>query len=114
METFKDIMDTTFRQFEDSVKANYVVGNGIVEGENVVLPISKVSFGFVLGGGEWQSKKNSNSQPVANASGGGMTVTPIGFLVCGERNSFVPVEQAGEENKWMNLAKSVMDVLKKN
>ena len=48
----------------------------------------------------------------AGISGGGASVTPIGFLVCGAQKKFVRVD--GEENKWLELLKSVANVVKKD
>ena len=45
-------------------------------------------------------------------SGGGVSVTPVGFLVCGAQKKFIRVD--GEENKWLELIKSVANVMKKD
>ena len=50
-----------------------------------ILPVSKVSMGFMTGGGEYADlsakKKKTEGFPFAGGSGGGVTISPIGFLV---------------------------------
>lgn len=45
-----------------------------------VVPISKISVGLVTGGGEY-SRKQDSEYPFAGASGAGMSVSPVCFLV---------------------------------
>ncbi|MBQ9790688.1 MAG: GerW family sporulation protein [Clostridia bacterium] len=61
-----------------------VVGEPIEIGEVLIIPISKLSLGFVAGGGEYGTDKNeikmTKSYPFSGGSGGGVCVNPIGFL----------------------------------
>ena len=55
-----------------------------------IIPISKVSIGFVAGGGEYNdlnAKRNSADFPMAGGTGGGFTVVPLGFFVL-ENNKY--------------------------
>ena len=46
------LMQTTLENIKDMVDVNTVVGEPIAAGDgSTVIPISKVSFGFVAGGG---------------------------------------------------------------
>ena len=54
------------------------------------MPVSRVSFGFVAGGGEYAlNAKNHPAEspagalPFAGGTGAGVTVQPLGFLVTG-------------------------------
>ena len=49
-----------------------------------VIPISRVSFGFVAGGGEYAVRGGNHADselPFAGGTGAGVTVQPLGFLV---------------------------------
>ena len=75
---------------KDMIDVNTIVGDAVetVDG-TVIIPISKVSFGFVAGGGEHASIGQAIPQadgdpPFAGGSGAGVTVNPIAFLVVGK------------------------------
>ena len=49
------IMTTTLESIRDMIDVNTVVGEPIATSDgSTVIPISRVSFGFVAGGGEYQ------------------------------------------------------------
>ena len=115
MENIEAIMQTTLGKLKEVIEADNVVGKPIdgLDGSKII-PISKVSFGFVTGGGEYSSATPSKTdKPYAGGSGGGVSIAPIGFLVCGKESKFIPAEGKTEEKKWTGLAKSVLNSLKK-
>lgn len=79
-----NLMQTTLENIKDMVDVNTVVGEPIAAGNGAtVIPISKVSFGFVAGGGEYDTPRQPGpeSLPFAGGSGAGVSVQPVGFLV---------------------------------
>ena len=83
-----------------------------------IIPISRVAMGFLTGGGEYSdvstNKKNKEGFPFAGGSGGGVTVSPIGFLVC-EGNNIRVVSVDGEDgyDKLMGLVPDTIEALVK-
>lgn len=85
------IMTTTLESIRDMIDVNTVVGEPIATADgSTVIPISRVSFGFVAGGGEYQCTSAAKPQeeagrpfPFAGGTGAGVTVQPLGFLVTG-------------------------------
>ena len=79
------IMSTTMENIRDMIDVNTVVGDAVTPAEGtVIIPISRVSFGFVAGGGEYGLKTPqpaANDLPYAGGTGAGVTVQPMGFLV---------------------------------
>lgn len=107
MQDFDEVLAKTVDSLKSCAEANEIIGKPIMGRDgSLILPVSKISVGFVAGGGEFKK-----SAPT-NVSGGGVSVTPIGFMICGLQNKFVRVE--GEDNKWLDLAKSVVNVIKKD
>ena len=92
-----------------------IVGNAITMPDNsTIIPISKVSVGFVAGGGEYNdlnAKRNSADFPMAGGTGGGFTVSPIGFFVVKD-NKF-KIIHADKSTAFMGLIKNATEVLKK-
>ena len=105
----RDIEDVLLRTI-DSLRAvtdcDAVVGKPFrAEDGTVLIPVSRVSYGFVAGGGEYPPKSDGKEcYPCAAASGGGMTVTPMGFLV-----SVAAVEK---EEKWKELLRAALKAVK--
>ena len=73
-ENANDIIDTAMQRLKDVIDVNTVVGSIIVvDADTRVLPISKVSVGFVAGGGELNTKSKKVAKlPFAGGSGSGL------------------------------------------
>lgn len=111
----QELTKSTLDSLKATINADTVVGEPIRADGALILPISKVSFGFVTGGGEYSESapKVSDIMPYANAASGGATVSPIGFLVMKDDNiKFVKIEKA-EDGKWGDLIQVGMKLLKK-
>lgn len=76
----ESIMDSTFGKIRAFTDADTIVGNPIVMPDGTsIIPISKVSVGIVSGGGEYGER--NIDYPFAGASGAGMSLAPICFLI---------------------------------
>jgi len=82
-----EVMRTTMENLKDMVDVNTVVGTPVQSGDgSMIVPVSKVSFGFVSGGGEYGAGRQSAQSaalPFGGGAGAGVTVSPVGFLVVG-------------------------------
>ena len=66
----------------EMVDVNTVVGEPVkTQDGSTIIPISKVSFGFVAGGGEYSGTMQMADMPFAGGAGAGVSVQPVGFLV---------------------------------
>ncbi len=89
----ESIMRTTMENLKDMIDVNTVVGEAVTSGDGItIIPISKVSFGFVAGGGEYglgpaQPPKTPiagiDALPFGGGTGAGVSVCPVGFLIVG-------------------------------
>lgn len=89
-------MKTAMESIKDMVDVNTIVGDAVetVDG-TVIIPISRVAFGFAAGGGDYEPEDASHQgHPFGGGSGAGVSVRPVGFLVCSPTNGirFMPVE----------------------
>ena len=85
----ESIMSTTMENIRDMVDVNTVIGDPVNTPDgSTVIPISRVSFGFIAGGGEYAAGEpadNPDAQlPFAGGTGAGVTVQPMGFLFIGQ------------------------------
>ncbi len=98
-----NMMQTTMENIRDMVDVNTVVGSPVLgEGGVTIIPISRVSFGFVAGGGEYAPDdklrgrdKPPEGFPFAGGTGAGVSVQPVGFLVVGDGTVKVLPAQSG-------------------
>lgn len=97
MQPIENLMQTSMEQIRKMVDVNTVVGEPIFSaGETMILPVSKVCLGFLVGGGEYgnmsASKKcadearHDGNYPFAGATAVGMCITPLAFLTVEEGN----------------------------
>ena len=80
---------------------------------------SRVSLGFVAGGGEYGNSekilKNSYSKQFAGGTGGGATLTPVGFLVLsGSEVKMVKLCEQSNLEKIVDVTKDIVERFVKN
>lgn len=84
----ESLMSTSMESIREMVDVNTVVGDPVkTQDGSTIIPISRVSFGFVAGGGEYAgglSQPQADGLPFAGGSGAGVSVNPMGFLVCSQ------------------------------
>ena len=82
----ESLMSTSMESIREMVDVNTVVGDAVqTQDGSTIIPISRVSFGFVAGGGEYAGGlhlSDTEDMPFAGGAGAGVSVQPMGFLVC--------------------------------
>ena len=110
------IMDTAFNKLRTVVSADTIIGSPVFTQDGVsIFPISRVTLGFIKGGGEYGETKTAN-YPFAGGSGTGVSVTPIGFLVCDAKGVKVTtLDDKPLYEKLIDLAPEILkSILKKD
>lgn len=88
--SIKSLMDTTLESIRTTIDANTIIGDPIKTENTVVVPISKVTIGFGIGGGEYsrcntsKEKNDESDSNFAGGSAGAITVQPVAFVVVEE------------------------------
>nr|MBO4517789.1 sporulation protein YtfJ [Clostridia bacterium] len=79
------VVENALKSVRDLVDVNTVVGTPIkTETGDCIIPVSKVSFGILSGGGEYgkiKIFKNSSDLPFSAGNGTLVSVKPCGFLI---------------------------------
>lgn len=76
----KELISASMDKIHEMADANTIMGEPVkVDGGVTIIPVSKVSYGFAGGGSDLPSK--SDKELFGGATGAGITVTPLGFLV---------------------------------
>jgi len=113
------MMQTTMEQIRSMVDVNTVIGSPVTGTKGTtIIPISKVSFGFIAGGGEYMvddhrsRSVSSESYPFAGGTGAGVSVQPVGFLVVGEDSvKVLPAQANSAVERVVELLPQLMEEL---
>ena len=118
-ENIKNLLDGAMDKIKTIVDSSTVIGEKVVtEDGTTIIPISKVTVGYVVGGGEYadlSARRVANNYPMAGGSSGGMSLTPVGFLVllAGGDVKFVNVENKSLYQTILNIFNSFMARIEK-
>lgn len=81
MSDMSEIIKTTLEGIDSFTDVNSVVGSVIKTPEGMtVIPISKITVGFLGGGADYGQKKLSQQQSFGGGSGAGISISPVAFL----------------------------------
>lgn len=106
------LMHTAMDSLKDMVDVNTVVGEAIeTKSGAVIVPVSRVSFGFAAGGSQWPGAQGAD-QPFGGGSGAGVSVQPVAFLVVSDKHvRLLPVGDRGTVERLLDMAPEVIDRL---
>ncbi len=75
-----NLMNITMEKIKEMVDVNTIIGEPITSADGtLIIPVSKVSYGFASGGSDLPTKKE-NKDCFGGGSGAGVTIQPVGFL----------------------------------
>ena len=117
------LMVTAMNSIQDMIDVNTIIGEPIETSNNIVIiPISKVSFGFAAGGSEFKgetvdeyTKRDKEEAiqyrlPFGGGSGAGVTINPIAFLVIQPNNvKLMPVNHTSSLDKLLDYMPDLME-----
>ena len=117
------LMITAMNSIQDMVDVNTIIGEPIQASNNIVIiPISKVNFGFAAGGSEFKgetideyTKKEKEEAiqyrlPFGGGSGAGVSITPIAFLVVQSNTvKLLPVSHSSAVDKLLDYVPDLVE-----
>ena len=117
------LMLTAMSSIQDMIDVNTIIGEPIETSNNIVIiPISKVCFGFAAGGSEFKgetideyTKKDKEEEiqyrlPFGGGSGAGVTINPIAFLVIQSNNvKLMPVNHTSSFDKLLDYMPDLIE-----
>lgn len=115
----KDVMDTAMDNLKPLIDSNIIIGKIIKSDSMEIIPITKVTLGFVSGGGEYYSElkeiRKETEYPFSGGCGGGVSVQPIGFLVIKTMSvELIKIDQKGAIEKLIEAIPEVAKFINKN
>ncbi len=115
----EEIMSTALKNMRSLVDVDIVVGKPIVSNDLIIIPLTKVSMGFVSGGGEYYSElkeiRKETEYPFSGGSGAGVSLQPIGFLVIKEKQvDLIKIDSKSAIEKLIEAVPEVARFISKN
>lgn len=109
-EHISGLTDNSMKNLKTLIDADTVIGEPITTPDGtMIIPVSKVSFGFASGGSDLAAK--SPKDVFGGGSGGGVTIQPICFLVV--KNGEVKILHINSNNSTgsqiVNMVPDVID-----
>lgn len=122
------LMTTAMESIKDMVDVNTIVGDAVQAPDGtVIIPISRVAFGFAAGGGEYGTEPAGDMGagagageeeeeaggtgckfPFAGGSGAGVSINPVAFMVVGnEQIKLLPVNINSSVDKILDLVPEI-------
>ena len=111
------MLNSAMGNIKSMIDVNTVVGNPTTLPDGtVVIPISKVSFGFAAGGSEFKGVNNKDKPNdralFGGGCGGGANLKPVAFLVSGSTGvRLIPVDAA--ESPVSKIADLIPEIFEK-
>lgn len=120
------LMLTAMNSIKDMIDVDTIIGEPIQASNNiVVIPISKVSFGFTAGGSEFKgetvneyNKREKNEQiqyrlPFGGGAGAGVSLSPVAFLIVqGDMVKLLPVNHSTSLDKLLDYVPDLFEKVK--
>ncbi|MGE4282908.1 MAG: GerW family sporulation protein [Clostridia bacterium] len=113
------LMSTAMQNIKEMVDVNTIVGDAVEAPDGtVIIPISKVSFGFAAGGSQFgksikereDDKEAISTMPFGGGSGGGVTIQPVAFMVVGQGQiKLLPVNSNSSVDKIIDLVPELIE-----
>lgn len=113
----ENLMKATMENIKDMIDVDTVIGNPVTAADGTtIIPISRVSFGFASGGGEFKDNTPSpnppGKYPFAGGSGAGISLKPVGFLVVhGVNIRFLSVDNINPLDKLIDSMPQAIDMI---
>ena len=85
------LMTTAMENLKGMIEVNTIIGDPVESPDgSVIIPVSKLGFGFAAGGSEFNSSSGGQGDseatlPFGGGSGGGVSITPVAFLIVSEQ-----------------------------
>jgi len=110
------LMATAMQSIKEMVDVNTIVGDAVEAPDGtVIIPISRVSFGFAAGGSEFGKGSSGDDEkgfklPFGGGSGAGVTINPVAFMVVGQGQiKLLPVNTNTSVDKIIEFVPELID-----
>ena len=119
----ENLMNTAMNSIKDMIDVNTIIGEPIqASNSTVIIPISKVGFGFAAGGSEFNGetldeykRKDKEEEvqyrlPFGGGSGAGVSIAPVAFLVVQSNTvKLLPVDHSSALDRLLDYVPDLIE-----
>ena len=110
MSDMSEIIKTTLEGIDSFTDVNSVVGSVIKTPDGMtVIPISKITVGFLGGGADYGQKKLSQTQNFGGGSGAGISISPVAFLTVSPDSSVNLIPRNNDSKAGVDRVSSILE-----
>lgn len=98
-----EVISQSIEKIKTMAETGTIIGDAFLSPSGAtIIPVSRLSVGFLAGGGEYTFNKGNprEDMPMAASTGGGVSLTPVGFLIDDNANGikFIPAYSSKEND----------------
>lgn len=97
-------------QLKEIAATDTIIGQPVTIGAKAVVPVTRVTVGFGVGGGGEETKENTGN--FGGGGGGGVRVEPVGFIVIEESQVWYLPTSPGKYASMIEAIPGFIDKLK--
>ncbi|MBD5114284.1 MAG: sporulation protein YtfJ [Ruminococcaceae bacterium] len=106
------LMGTSMEKIRELVDVNTIIGEPVESPDGtIIIPVSKVSFGFVSGGSDIPA--NAPKEVFAGGTGAGVTIKPQAFIVIDRDGDVRMLELGAKESPVDSLVEGIPGIVSK-
>lgn len=111
-EHLEGLMSTSMEKIRELVDVNTIIGEPVTSPDGtIIIPISKVSFGFVSGGSDIPSQVTK--EVFAGGSGAGISIKPQAFIIIKRDGEVKMLELGAKDSPVDTLIEGVPGIISK-
>jgi uncharacterized spore protein YtfJ len=118
LQDLSQMIESAVEKLKTMLETDSVIGEPTNTEGVTLIPVSKISFGFVTGGFDMKNRSKfdngTKEEPIA-VLGGGATVQPEGFIIISDGDtSYISAKQDDVKGKsWFSLIQDIVSKSKK-
>ena len=117
MSDMSEIIKDSLEGIKGFADVEKIIGNAIITPSGVtIIPISKLTVGFIGGGIDYGQKKVTHPQNFGGGSGSSVSITPMAFLIVAPDSTINIISLNGEKstsNHLFSLIERSPDIIEK-
>lgn len=111
-EHLEGLMSTSMEKIRDLVDVNTIIGEPVTSPDGtIIIPISKVSFGFVSGGSDIPAQVTK--EVFAGGSGAGISIKPEAFIIIKRDGDVKMLELGSKDSPVDSIIEGVPGIISK-
>lgn len=112
-----NLMKNTLENIKSMIDVDTIVGKSIITDNNtMIIPVSRLTFGFISGGSEYPIKtstEHNSNFPFGGGASSGVSIKPVAFLIVkNDSIRLLPIDHDTSCDKLIDTVPQIIDMIK--